>query len=345
MIVTKNITFRKLMQITGHHIPWLTVWMSTVTLIHAYFDLKWLMIPWLPVSLIGTAVAFYVGFKNNSAYDRMWEARKIWGSIINSSRSWGMYVKSFVSDLFTDHPVSDEEIYAIKKKLIYRHIGWIYALRSQLLTLTPWEHANQPGLTGRFAKRYIKKFGIGLLDDEVTRTELRQYLPEGEFERLIGYKNTATQIIDQQSQDLAQLRREGLIEDFRHMELQRILADLYDHQGRCERIKKFPLPRQYGGMSFIFVSIFIFLLPFGMVNEFAKLGDFGIWFSIPIMVIVGWIFVVMEIIGDYTENPFEGMANDIPMLSICRVIENDLREMLGETNLPDDIPVVNGILM
>ena len=80
---------------------------------------------------------------------------------------------------------------------------------------------------------------------------------------LINFKNTATQIIDKQSQELQKLREQNIIEDFRHIELQKILNDFYTFQGQCERIKKFPLPRQYGGMSVIFVGIFIFLLPFG----------------------------------------------------------------------------------
>jgi putative membrane protein len=66
---------------------------------------------------------------------------------------------------------------------------------------------------------------------------------------------------------------------------------------------------------------------------------------IPFGVIVGWIYVVMELIGDYSENPFEGFATDIPMLSICRTIEIDLLKMLGETNLPQPIQPVNEVLM
>tara|TARA_B100001245_G_C22766293_1_gene370571 strand:- start:213 stop:443 length:231 start_codon:yes stop_codon:yes gene_type:complete len=76
------------MQFSGHHFSWLVPWMFVPVLLHEYANFQWFYIPWLPISLIGTAVAFYVGFKNNSSYDRMWEARKIWGAIINSSRSW-----------------------------------------------------------------------------------------------------------------------------------------------------------------------------------------------------------------------------------------------------------------
>jgi len=129
------------------------------------------------------------------------------------------------------------------------------------------------------------------------------------------------------------------------MELQKLFNDFYTHQGKAERIKKFPLPRQYASVSFIFVGLFIFLLPFGMVSEFHKLGEWAMWFSIPFTVIIGWVYIMMELVGDYSENPFEGLGNDIPMLSLCRIIEIDLREMLGETDLPPGIEPINGILM
>jgi putative membrane protein len=345
MLVTKNFSFKRIMQFSGHHLTWLIPVMTSVVLFHEYTDVRWFYIPWLPISLVGTAVAFYVGFKNNSAYDRMWEARKIWGSIINSSRSWGMYVRSFITNQFTESPVSEHELNSIHKRLIYRHIAWLYALRSQLLVSTEWEHIQQGGMVGRYARKYQRRFGVGLVDDEVTKTELTNYLSKEEYDRVINYKNTATQLIDSQSQDLKQIRESGLTEDFRHMELQTLLKDFYDHQGKCERIKKFPIPRQYANMSFVFIAIFIVLLPFGMISEFAKLGEFGVWLSIPFNVTIGWIFVMMEIVGDYSENPFEGLANDIPMLSICRTIEIDLKEMLRDEDIPAAIQSRNGVLM
>ena len=117
------------------------------------------------------------------------------------------------------------------------------------------------------------------------------------------------------------------------MELQNILNEFYTLQGKCERIKKFPLPRQYGNMSFIFVGIFIFLLPLGMISEFDEIGKYGSWLSVPFTVLVGWVYIMMELVGDYSENPFEGLGNDIPMLSLCRTIEIDLKEMLKEQNI------------
>ena len=256
-----------------------------------------------------------------------------------------MYVDGFVTNLFADHKASENEIKTIKRRLIYRHIAWLYAHRSQLLIPTPWEHVSQRGHIGRRAKYYQKRFGIGLVDDEFTRTELKNFLHKDEHDRLSANTNTATQIINEQSRDLKKLRQQGYIEDFRHMKMASLLESFYTLQGKNERIKKFPLPRQYANMSRVFVWIFIFLLPFSMIPEFMKIGDLGLWMSIPITVLIGWVYVVMELVGDYSENPFQGMANDIPMLSLCRVIEIDLREMLGETDLPPAVKAKNGILM
>ncbi len=345
MFVKKNFNLKEILRFSGGHIIWLLAWAILVTLAYEKTNWEWLSIPWLPLSVIGTAVAFYIGFKNNSAYDRLWEARKIWGGIVNSSRAWSSTVKSYISNQFTTQDHSNPELQKWHKKLIYRHIGWLYALRSQLLIPTSWEHINQGSHVSRVTRRRMKSWGTGLFNDGITKDELSSFLPPDELDRLINYQNTATQIIDQQSQDLQELRSKDLIDDFRHMELQNILNDFYALQGKCERIKKFPLPRQYGSMSFVFVAIFIVLLPLGMVSEFDKLGVYGAWVSVPFTVLVGWVYLMMELVGDYSENPFEGLGNDIPMLALCRTIEIDLKEMLGETEIPPPIQAKNGVLL
>jgi ion channel-forming bestrophin family protein len=344
MITSKSISIGKIATWSGHHMVWLLSGAGVLAFAYKAGHVT-LSIPWLPISVIGTAVAFYVGFKNNQAFDRMWEARKIWGVIVNNSRTWGMYVDGYITGQFANGVHTEADLKQIKQRLIYRHIAWLYALRSQLLIATPWEHISQGGLMGRTAKYYQKKFGVGLIDDDATRNGLKHYLPDDEYERLIAAENTATQIINEQSRDLKSLRAADVIEDFRHMEMMQVLSRFYEEQGKCERIKKFPLPRQYAYMSRVFVGIFIALLPFSMIPELMKSGNWGFWLSIPITALIGWVYVMMEIVGDYTENPFQGMANDIPMLSLTRTIEIDLRQMLGETDLPKAIVPVKDVLM
>lgn len=344
MIVKRGISLKQAMEWSGHHVIWLLLWSSSVAFLYVY-NLIELKLPWLPISIIGTAVAFYVGFKNNSAYDRMWEARKIWGGIVNSSRSWGMYVDGFITNQFTNKPLSDAEIKSVKSRLIYRHIAWLYALRSQLLVSTEWEHINQNILYRLSTQLMQKNYGLGLVQDELTGDELQRLLPKDEHDHLLNASNTATQIINEQSRDLRTLRNDGLVDDFRHMELSKTLSSFYDHQGKAERIKKFPLPRQYANLSRIFIGIFIFLVPFSMIPSLINLGTWGAAISVMMTALIGWVYMMMEIVGDYSENPFQGMPNDIPMLSLCRTIEIDLLEMLGETDLPAPIKTKSGVLM
>ena len=75
------------------------------------------------------------------------------------------------------------------------------------------------------------------------------------------------------------------------------------------------------------------------------LGQQFIWLTIPFSVIVSWVFIAMDRVGEATENPFKGGANDIPMAAISRTIEIDLRDMLDEKELPEPNAAINNILM
>lgn len=338
MLVRKNITLKGIFEFAGHHFWWLITYMFIVALLYR-LGWQWISIPWLPVSLIGTAVAFYVGFKNNQSYDRVWEARKIWGAIVNSSRSWAVMLNAYVRK----PDASAAEIKMIKTALVYRHIAWLYTLREQLLVPTQWEHVSLKHLFGRLAAQRRERFGIGQFKDFLNERQQQNYFNDKHTWDFAA--NQATQIINLQSQQLAELEEQEFLHMRRQLDMQTVLNDFYDHQGRAERIKKFPLPRQYASLSFIFICIFIFLLPLGIVAEFARLGEAGVWLMIPFGTIVGWIYVVMELIGDYSENPFEGLGTDVPMLSICRTIEIDMLQILGETEIPKPIQPVNDVLM
>lgn len=211
---------------------------------------------------------------------------------MNDSRTWGMMIDGFVSNLFADKKINEEELHQIKHRLIYRHIGWLYTHRSQLLEPTPWEHISQGGHTARTADSYQRKTGIGLVDYEASQTELSHFLSQEEKGRLSAKANTATQLINEQSRDLKALREQGILDDFRHMELANLLRSFYEHQGKNERIKKFPLPRQFANMSRYFVGIFTALLPFSMIQELMKVGDWGFGLSIPITALIGWVYTL-----------------------------------------------------
>lgn len=299
---------------------------------------KWIAIPWLPVSLIGTAVSFYIGFKNSQSYDRLWEARKVWGGITNTSRAFATAVRAYVTDAFGPESVSSAQIMIEQKILIYRHIAWLYALKHLMAQRTTWEHKRK--INNRYRKLFQKEFAFGSWEDELT-----PYLSAVELQWLKGRKNAAVQLLDAQSQHLARLRKSGLLTELYQVELQECITELLAEQGRSERIKNFPFPRHFATTGWIFIGLFALLLPLGLLNEFAQLGEGFVWLIIPSNVIVSWVFGVMELNGDYSENPFEGLVNDVPVFTIVRNLEIDLKDMLGEDALPRKVEPVEGILM
>ncbi|MCA9572829.1 MAG: hypothetical protein KC656_33555, partial [Myxococcales bacterium] len=103
------------------------LWALVVYALYAVAELSWLRIPFLPMSVIGTAVAFYAGFKNNSAYDRFWEGRKIWGGIVNESRTFASAVL-----LYVQPGDGGPEARQTRRDLVYRHLAWMNAVRLQL---------------------------------------------------------------------------------------------------------------------------------------------------------------------------------------------------------------------
>ncbi|GAA5220441.1 bestrophin family protein [Membranihabitans marinus] len=286
-------------------------------------------IPWQPISVIGIAVAFYLGFKNNSSYDRTWEARKIWGGIVNNSRTFGAAVVSFVQG---------EGAKDVQRELIYRHIAWLITLRHQLRLSRPWEHTELrlPGVVSESNCADYKD----LLDRDLAR-----YIEKSELEGIKSKSNSAVHIMANQSRRLQELRDLDYYEDFRHIEFHSLLANLYSEQGRAERIKNFPFPRQYASTALWLTIVFAAFVPFGMTTMFDHDDVLG-YFIMPFLSgLVIWIFFLMEKIGDYSENPFEGSYNDVPITSITRGIEIDLLEMIDDENVPSTTPTEQGFLL
>ncbi|MCT4122286.1 multidrug transporter [Elizabethkingia anophelis] len=328
-----------------HFIPWTRtkiyrmLLLSIVpTALFYFLSIKWLAIPWVPVALLGTATAFISGFKNTQTYNRTWEARQIYGTIINSSRAFGIMIKDFVR-------VNDKtEEAALHKEIIYRHFAWLTALRFQLREVKSWENVK----TKSYNIEYLKYYKVPEWESSLDK-ELKPFLSENEWQYILSTKNKSTQIIAQQSSVFKKLNEEGKISDYNYVALENQLKDLYDQQGKCERIKNFPYPRQFSSINLYFTNALCLLLPLGFIGEFSKMiekfGENIIWLVIPFSVLLGWVFLVLEQIGESTENPFEGNANDIPITQISRNIEIDLREMLGEKDLPPAIQPQNNIIL
>lgn len=315
-------------------IYWLMGISFAATFCYEILGFHWLAIPWVPIALIGTAAAFIAGFRNTQTYNRVWEARTLWGAIVNSSRTWGIMVQDFIRH---DDPETEKQI---QQQLIYRHLAWLTCLRFQLREIKPWENIKTRSYNTEYLKNYrVPEWETALAD------MLKPFVNGEDHAFILSKKNRAAQVIAMQSAGLRSLQTAGNIETLFYVELENVLKELYQHQGGCERIKNFPYPRQFASINLFFIRLLLIILPFGMLNEFAKLGENLVWLTIPFTMLVGWVFGTLEQVGEATENPFEGGANDVPITTLTRNIEIDLRDMMGETGLPPAITPQHEILL
>ncbi len=351
---TKNVYNVKDMVIWTRFETFLFVMLVTIIVALYYsFDLQWLKIPWTPLALIGTAVAFVIGFQNNSAYGRIWEARKIWGGIVNTSRTFGMFVQDMVTNEHIAEKMSKEALNKEVKILTYRHIAWMTALRHAMRSSKPWETV----MTEKANRQWAEMIKPPELQSNV-EVDLKPYLSDEDMAYVMSKNNKQTALLYLQSHHLRHLKEKGMVWEFSFLELENVLKELFTLQGKSERIKNFPYPRQFATLNHYFMWIFILLLPLAIVPQFAEIGaeinpinpiagSLFIWLSIPFYVAVAWVFHTMERIGRTGENPFEGSANDVPISSIARGIEIDLRQNLGESSeeIPSQFPVIYNIQM
>ncbi len=342
MLTKKRYSVKDMLSWTRREILLYLIFMIVITTLYDVFKLTFLHVPWTPVALIGTAVAFIIGFQNSAAYGRIWEARKIWGGVVNSSRTWAMKVMDMITNEYASNPVSEDQLTELKKILIYRHIAWLTSLRHAMRQTKPWEVFDEHKTNREWSSKvHIPEKTISLRDD------LNNYLSEKEMKLVMGKGNKSTALLFLQSKNLRALKEKGLIWEFSFLELENLLQELFTLQGKSERIKNFPYPRQYATLSYLFVSIFMFLLPFGLIPAFGSIGmdlmelypsigTYFIWLGVPFCTAVAWVFQTMERIGRVGENPFEGTANDVPISTIARGIEIDIRQMMNEDH--DTIP-------
>ncbi len=323
----------------------ITFWVA----LYYFFDLQWLTIPWTPMALIGTAVAFVIGFQNNAVYGRIWEARKIWGGIVNTSRTFGVFVQDMISNEHAPDKVSEDTLKNEIKTITYRHIAWMTALRYAMRNRKTWETTGQ--------HKTNREWGIDPPEWKSSLEDsLKPYLSDFDLKNVLNKDNHQTALLYQQSHHLKALKDKGIIWEFSFLELEGLVQELFTLQGQTERIKNFPYPRQYATLNHYFMWLLLLLLPLALVPQFLEIGltfteqyplqgDLFVWLAIPIYTAVAWMFHTMERIGRTGENPFEGTPNDVPISTIARGIEIDLRQNLGEdkNDIPTQFPAEYGV--
>jgi putative membrane protein len=267
-----------------------------------------------PVAVFGSALAIFVAFRNNSAYARWWEARQIWGGIVNSSRVFARLAITFADSHSQQANFDPERTEAFKQAVVKACIAWVNALRLQLRGQDEWD-------------------------------ELLPFLSANDFEAVKRAQNKPNHLHMIIARKIYEAMANGTLGGFDSFQMEGQLLALANYQGGAERIKNTPLPRQYDFFTRIFVFIFSLLLPFGMLGLFQspEMKPFA-WVAVPLSILIGGVFVIMEKTGAANENPFENKITDVPMTALCITIERDLREMLGEEALPPSLKPKDGYL-
>ena len=313
MILKRNLSPLKIWQYTKGQMWFVIVWSVAVWALFYFTGQKSLAISFTPIGVLGSALAIFVAFRNNSAYGRWWEARTLWGSIINNSRILARQLIANADNAAATGKASPETVAAFKNEMVYRQIAFAHALRLHLRKQESWN-------------------------------EISHLLGQTEYEALSTKQNKPNLLLLTQGNRIKEAMRQEILGPFDNISMEPTLAGFNNFQGACERIKNTPLPKQYDFFTRVFVWVFSFLLPFGMLSLFA--GDARLaWLIIPLSIIVSGVFVIMERTGAANEDPFENKVTDVPMTTMCNTIERDLKEMLGGVDLPAKIEAENGYLM
>jgi putative membrane protein len=266
--------------------------------------------------LMMTALSIFLAFRVSEAYERWWEARKLWGTLVNVSRSFGRKVDALVVTERVAGLADEAAAAAARRDLLLRHVAYVNALRLEL------------------------RHGPSFAAAPEAWQGLRAFLPDTELATYAGAANVATQMLRRQSDVCRRLFGDTTPEQLAHLELQRTLDQLYDVQGACERIKNTVFPHAVTLATRAFVWGFATLLPF------AALDAEGHHDAVEILLVVtmSLAFVLVERLGDDLKTPFEGRPDDTPMTALCRTIEIDLRQMLDETDVPAAVRAEDGVL-
>lgn len=221
MLLKQNLSLLRVLKIT-----WQIDLMMLGSCTLAYFIdtqifMSWHLPPTFP-ALMGTAIAFFIGFSNNEAYSRWWEARIIWGGLVNDSRSWARNLMAY------SHMDDYKGITQFEHKMIKRHIAFLYALKASL-----------------------RRTKDGLYE---------KYLDEQDTEEVKKFTNIPNAILDIQARDLQTLQDMKYIDGFKFLALNNIIQNFTDGMGKSERINNTVFPTTYVYFTKLFIWMLVVLI-------------------------------------------------------------------------------------
>lgn len=262
------------------------------------------------VGLLATVVGIFIVFRFNEAYQRWWEARILWGGLVNESRNFARQVLLFITPERSSRVASDAVAEEHQRTLLYRHLAYCNALRLTLRGQDSWQ-------------------------------ELEPFLSSEELADVERYANKPTRLNFLQAHQIGHLLGADVSESILLRQLDSTMSRLFDIQGGCERIKNTAFPDEVRFISRAMVWLSAVAIPIAFLGADSEIRTL----EVLAVVVICLSFMVVEQLGASLKNPFDDKDNDTPMTSLCRTIEIDLRQQLGEEKLPPPIRSVDGVLM
>jgi ion channel-forming bestrophin family protein len=270
-----------------------------VTALHARWDLSGLLTT-TPFTLIGFALSIFLGFRNNTSYQRFWEGRILWGRLVNTSRSLTRQIMTLIA--VDEAPEHDEG----RRVLVRRVAAYVHAVRIHLRS-------------------------------EGDYSQLGRLLPDDDLQALAARSNPPIALLHDLGLRLAGLWQTGRVDTLHLPVLEGSLASMTDIQGGCERIKSTPIPVSYTLLIHRIVAVYCLALPFGLVDTVGLMTPL-------VVLLVSYAFFGLDAIGDEIENPFGLDSNDLPLSALSTMIEVNVREAVGDGDLPPLHQPVDGVL-
>lgn len=262
------------------------------------------------VGLLATVVGIFIVFRFNEAYQRWWEARILWGGLVNESRNFAREVTTFITPERAPNVSSADGAKRVQRELVYRHLAYCNALRLSLRGQDSWE-------------------------------ELAPFLSPEDLNEVERYVNKPTRLTFLQAQQLENVFEPDVAQSVLLTRLDGTMNRLLDIQGGCERIKNTAFPDEVRFISKAMVWLSAVAVPVAFLSADSEIHVL----EVIAVIVISLSFMVVEQLGASLKNPFENLDNDTPMTALCRTIEIDLRQQLGETDLPPPIDPVDGVLL
>lgn len=251
-------------------------------------------IPFQLPTILGTSISLLLAFNVNQSYDRWWEARKVWGAIVNDSRSFTIQLKGFINQ---DALEFDKKSSSLLYKMVYRQIAWCYCLGQSL-------RGNDP---------LIADVTNNLSPEDV------QFIKE--------QNNKPFALLMLHMEDLKDLYEANAVNSFQQIQINDTITRLCDSMGKAERINSTVFPVTYRVFIHFFIYLFLIILSLALVETIG-------WFEIPILTLIASTFFLIEKTARYMQDPFRNKPTDTAVTAIARTIDINLKQILHQPNVP-----------